>query len=209
MSFLISFEGIDGCGKTTQIELLVDKLRSKNMNCIVLREPGDTSISNKIREILLDKSNEICPESETLLFLSARSQLVRERIIPNIKKGNIVICDRYLDSTLAYQGYGRGLDKNMINNLNLFATNKMLPTLTFILDIDPKIAYDRIVKKDIDRMESEGVDFLSNISNGYKIIAKSNPERCRMIMCKDKDKHVIHEKILNIINDYIEKAECL
>ena len=209
MSFLISFEGIDGCGKTTQIELLADKLRSKNMNCIVLREPGDTSISNKIREILLDKSNEICPESETLLFLSARSQLVRERIIPNIKKGNIVICDRYLDSTLAYQGYGRDLDKNMINNLNLFATNKMLPTLTFILDIDPKIAYDRIVKKDIDRMESEGVDFLSNISNGYKIIAKSNPERCRMIMCKDKDKHVIHEKILNIINDYIEKEECL
>lgn len=209
MSFLISFEGIDGCGKTTQIELLVDKLRSKNMNCIVLREPGDTSISNKIREILLDKSNEICPESETLLFLSARSQLVRERIIPNIKKGNIVICDRYLDSTLAYQGYGRGLDKNMINNLNLFATNKMLPTLTFILDIDPKIAYDRIVKKDIDRMESEGVDFLSNISNGYKIIAKSNPERYRMIMCKDKGKHVIHEEILNIINDYIEKEECL
>ena len=209
MSFLISFEGIDGCGKTTQIELLADKLRSKNMNCIVLREPGDTSISNKIREILLDKSNEICPESETLLFLSARSQLVRERIIPNIKKGNIVICDRYLDSTLAYQGYGRGLDKNMINNLNLFATNKMLPTLTFILDIDPKIAYDRIVKKDIDRMESEGVDFLSNISNGYKIIAKSNPERCRMIMCKDKGKHVIHEEILNIINDYIEKEECL
>jgi len=209
MSFLISFEGIDGCGKTTQIELLADKLRSKNMNCIVLREPGDTSISNKIREILLDKSNEICPESETLLFLSARSQLVRERIIPNIKKGNIVICDRYLDSTLAYQGYGRGLDKNMINNLNLFATNKMLPTLTFILDIDPKIAYDRIVKKDIDRMESEGVDFLSNISNGYKIIAKSNPERYRMIMCKDKGKHVIHEEILNIINDYIEKEECL
>ena len=209
MSFLISFEGIDGCGKTTQIELLADKLRSKNMNCIVLREPGDTSISNKIREILLDKSNEICPESETLLFLSARSQLVRERIIPNIKKGNIVICDRYLDSTLAYQGYGRGLDKNMINNLNLFATNKMLPTLTFILDIDPKIAYDRIVKKDIDRMESEGVDFLSNISNGYKIIAKSNPERCRMIMCKDKGKHVIHEEILNIINDYIKKEECL
>jgi len=203
MSFLISFEGIDGCGKTTQIDLLVDKLRSKNMNCMVLREPGDTSISNKIREILLDKNNEICPESETLLFLSARSQLVREKIIPNIKKGNIVICDRYLDSTLAYQGYGRGLDKNMIDNLNLFATNKMLPGLTFILDIDPKIAYDRIIKKDIDRMESEGVDFLNNISNGYKIIAKSNPERCKVIMCRDKDKHVIHEEILNIVNDYI------
>ena len=205
MSFLISFEGIDGCGKTTQIDLLVDKLRSKNMNCMVLREPGDTSISNKIREILLDKNNEICPESETLLFLSARSQLVREKIIPNIKKGNIVICDRYLDSTLAYQGYGRGLDKNMIDNLNLFATNKMLPGLTFILDIDPKIAYDRIIKKDIDRMESEGVDFLNNISNGYKIIAKSNPERCKVIMCRDKDKHVIHEEILNIVNDYIEE----
>jgi dTMP kinase len=205
MSFLISFEGIDGCGKTTQIDLLVDKLRSKNMNCMVLREPGDTSISNKIREILLDKNNEICPESETLLFLSARSQLVREKIIPNIKKGNIVICDRYLDSTLAYQGYGRGLDKNMINNLNLFATNKMLPGLTFILDIDPKIAYDRIIKKDIDRMESEGVDFLNNISNGYKIIAKSNPRRCKVIMCRDKDKHVIHEEILNIVNDYIEE----
>ena len=209
MSFLISFEGIDGCGKTTQIELLADKLRSKNINCTVLREPGDTSISNKIREILLDKNNEICPESETLLFLSARSQLVREKIIPNIKKGNIVICDRYLDSTLAYQGYGRGLDKNMIDNLNLFATNKMLPGLTFILDIDPKIAYDRIIKKDIDRMESEGVDFLNNISNGYKIIAKSNPGRCKIVICKDKDKYAIHKEILNIINDYIEKEECL
>ena len=209
MSFLISFEGIDGCGKTTQIDLLVDKLRSKNMNCMVLREPGDTSISNKIREILLDKNNEICPESETLLFLSARSQLVREKIIPNIKKGNIVICDRYLDSTLAYQGYGRGLDKNMINNLNLFTTNKMLPALTFILDIDPKIAFDRVLKKDIDRMESEGIDFLNNISNGYKIIAKSNPERCEIVICKDKDKYAIHKEILNIINDYIEKEECL
>ena len=209
MSFLISFEGIDGCGKTTQIDLLVDKLHSRDMKCSVLREPGDTSISNKLREILLDKNNEICPESETLLFLSARSQLVREKIIPNIEKGNIVICDRYLDSTLAYQGYGRDLDKDMINNLNLFATNKMLPSLTFILDIDPKIAYGRIIKEDIDRMESEGIDFLNKISNGYKMIAKSNPERCKLIMCKNKDKYVIHEEIINIINNYIEEEESL
>lgn len=205
MSLLISFEGIDGCGKTTQIDLLVDKLRSRDMKCSVLREPGDTSISNKLREILLDKNNEICSESETLLFLAARSQLVREKIMPNIEKGNIVICDRYLDSTLAYQGYGRGLDKDVINNLNLFATNKMLPSLTFILDIDPKIAYNRIIKDDIDRMESEGIDFLNKISIGYKMIAKSNSERCKLIMCEDKDKFVIHEEIMNFINNFIEE----
>ena len=159
MSFLISFEGIDGCGKTTQIDMLVDKLQSRNIKNSVFREPGDTSISNKLREILLDNNNQICSESETLLFLAARSQLVREKIMPSIKNGKIVICDRYFDSTLAYQGYGRGLDKNMINNLNLFAINKAFPSLTFILDINPETAYDRIKNNGVDRMESEGIDF--------------------------------------------------
>ena len=205
MSFLISFEGIDGCGKTTQIDMLVDKLQSRNIKNSVFREPGDTSISNKLREILLDNNNQICSESETLLFLAARSQLVREKIIPSIKNGKIVICDRYFDSTLAYQGYGRGLDKSMINNLNLFAINKIFPFLTFILDISPETAYNRIKDNDIDRMESEGIDFLNKISNGYKMIAKSDVNRYKLIKCENKNKFVIHEEIMSIVNKCIEE----
>ena len=205
MSFLISFEGIDGCGKTTQIDLLAEKFQSKKIDYSVLREPGDTSISNKIREMLLNNDNSICFESETLLFLAARSQLVREKIIPSIKKGKIVICDRYYDSTLAYQGYGRGLDKNIIKNLNIFAINNIIPAITFILDINAKVAYSRISGNNVDRMESEGISFLEKVSKGYKQIAKSNEERCKIIDCKNKNKFIIHDEIMNKVNNYIKK----
>ena len=126
MSFLISFEGIDGCGKSTQINLLKNELENRDISSCILREPGDTSISDKIREILLDKENNICAESETLLFLAARAQLVREKILPELEKGSLVICDRYYDSTLAYQGYGRNLDRSLINNLNKFDAHNNL-----------------------------------------------------------------------------------
>ena len=122
------------------------ELKNRDISNCILREPGDTSISDKIREILLNKENKICYESETLLFLAARAQLVREKILPELEKGSLVICDRYYDSTLAYQGYGRNLDKDLINSLNQFAINKMIPLITFILKLDPEIAYKRISK---------------------------------------------------------------
>ena len=183
MSFLISFEGIDGCGKSTQINLLKNELENRDISSCILREPGDTSISDKIREILLDKENNICAESETLLFLAARAQLVREKILPELEKGSLVICDRYYDSTLAYQGYGRNLDRSLINNLNKFAINKMIPLITFILKLDPEIAFRRISKNEVDRMESGGLKFLQKVQRGDIFIAKSFPSRSYVINC--------------------------
>jgi len=203
MSFLISFEGIDGCGKSTQINLLKNELENRDISSCILREPGDTSISDKIREILLDKENNICAESETLLFLAARAQLVREKILPELEKGSLVICDRYYDSTLAYQGYGRNLDRSLINNLNKFAINKMIPLITFILKLDPEIAFRRISKNEVDRMESGGLKFLQKVQKGYNFIAKSFPSRCYVINCKNKDKLTIHSEIMKTVNKYI------
>ena len=120
MNKFITFEGIDGCGKTTQIELLSKYLNSARQENIIIREPGDTMISDKIRDILLDEKNNIGNISETMLFLAARSQLVDEKIIPFYKNGNVVLCDRFIDSTTAYQGYGRNLNIEMINKLNIF-----------------------------------------------------------------------------------------
>ena len=203
MSFLISFEGIDGCGKSTQINLLKNELENRDISSCILREPGDTSISDKIREILLDKENNICAESETLLFLAARAQLVREKILPELEKGSLVICDRYYDSTLAYQGYGRNLDRSLINNLNKFAINKMIPLITFILKLDPEIAFRRISKNEVDRMESGGLKFLQKVQRGYNFIAKSFPSRCDVINCINKDKLTIHSEIMKTVNKYI------
>ena len=135
MNALISFEGIDGCGKSTQIKILSDKLTLNNIDHIVIREPGNTKVSDKIRNILLDKNNKIGEISETLLFLSARAQLVEEKIIPFFNN-NVVICDRFIDSTVAYQGYGRNQDIETINTLNNFATSNINPDITFILEIN-------------------------------------------------------------------------
>ena len=200
MKSFISFEGIDGCGKSTQIKLLSDILSNKNINNIVIREPGDTLVSDKIRSILLDNHNNIGSISETLLFLSARSQLIDERIIPFYKEDNVILCDRFIDSTVAYQGYGRNLDIDMINKLNMFATKNINPDITFILDIDCRIAYDRLKKHNLDRMEASGIDFLEMVSDGYKKIASINKDRCIIIDCNNKDILTIHNEIVRIFN---------
>ena len=209
MGLLISFEGIDGCGKSTQINLLSEKLNMKNINNFVFREPGDTLLSDKVRNILLDKSNDFCSESEMLLFLSARSQLVREKIIPNYTKNNVILLDRFIDSTLAYQGYGRNLDKDVINKLNQFATNELTPDLTFVFHIDPKVCIDRINKKNMDRMESSGYDFIEKVSKGYLDIVLKNPDRCKVIDCTDKDILTVHNEIIDIYNIYCGKEQSL
>tara|TARA_B100000686_G_scaffold319220_1_gene369747 strand:+ start:130 stop:759 length:630 start_codon:yes stop_codon:yes gene_type:complete len=202
MGLLISFEGIDGCGKSTQIKLLHEKLNNNNIKTLIFREPGDTSFSNKIRDILLDNNNKICSASEMLLFLSARAQLVKEKIIPSFKEHRVVLLDRYIDSTVAYQGYGRMLNKTIINSLNMFAVNKAIPNLTFILNVDPKVCIDRIKNNHLDRIESAGYEFLKNVSDGYLEIASNDSERCKVINCNDKDILTIHDEIINIYNVY-------
>ena len=205
MKLLISFEGIDGCGKSTQIKLLSDKLTLNSLNNIIVREPGDTLISDKIRNILLDKNNKISDISETMLFLSARSQLVNEKIIPYYRDGNIVLCDRFIDSTTAYQGYGRNQNIKMINKLNMFATTNIVPDITFILDVDYQIAYERLRSNDKDRMELVGLEFLNSVSEGYKKIAIDNKKRCKIIDCNQKDIMTVHNEIVHIFNLYCGK----
>ena len=205
----ISFEGIDGCGKSTQIKLLSEKLNNNDISSIVLCEPGDTSFSNKIRNILLDNNDDFCSESEMLLFLSARAQLVREKIIPYYKDDNVILLDRFIDSTLAYQGYGRKLDVKLIDKLNLFATNQMIPDLTFIFYINPKVCIDRMKNCNMDRMESAGYEFLEAVSNAYLDIASKNTERCKVIDCTDKDILMIHSEIISIYNSCCGKDKVL
>ena len=200
MNKFITFEGIDACGKTTQIELLSQYLNSIKAKNIIVREPGGTTISEQIREILLDKKNDINSYTETLLFLSSRSQLINEVIKKSIEKGEFILCDRFTDSTLAYQGYGRGLDIELLDSLNDFATENIKPDLTFILDISVDRSDERINKRDIDRMEQSGTDFLNRVKEGYVKIAQKDKTRYVLIDCFDRDIKSISNEIIEIIN---------
>tara|TARA_B110000467_G_scaffold83120_1_gene75001 strand:+ start:1054 stop:1683 length:630 start_codon:yes stop_codon:yes gene_type:complete len=168
ISRLISFEGIDGSGKSTQIDLLSDWLTERNIEFVIVREPGGTSISERIRDILLDKQNlSFSGESESFLFLSARAQLVSEVIRPALESGKFVICDRFIDSTLAYQGYGRGMDLSQLEAMNNMAIGGCVPGQTFLLDVDIENSIQRRSGNEDDRMESAGVKFLSKVREGY------------------------------------------
>ena len=202
MNKFITFEGIDGCGKTTQIELLSKYLNSIKEGNIIVREPGGTNISEEIRKILLDKNNNINSYTETLLFLSSRSQLINEVIKESIEKNKFTLCDRFTDSTLAYQGYGRGLDINLLDSLNNFATESITPDLTFILDISLFESNKRINKRDVDRMEESGNKFLDRVREGYIEISNRNKNRYILISCMNRDIKSINNEIIQIINKY-------
>ena len=207
---IISFEGIDGSGKSTQIKMLQREFEINNVPSCIFREPGGSIVSEKIREILLDKKNiKLNPYSESLLFAAARAQLVSEKIKPAINNGKIVICDRFVDSTIAYQGYGRGLDLISLNYINSFATDGLVPDITFILDLDPSIAVKRLDYSNRDRMESSGIDFFNKIRQGYSIIKRENPGRC-IIINANRDKEDIFCEIKRIIMTKLKEVlECI
>lgn len=196
---LISFEGIDGCGKTTQINLLKEKFDFQKIKYISIREPGSTPISEQIRTILLNSKNtEIASETESLLFVSARAQIINEIIIPALNESKIVICDRFIDSTIAYQGYGRGMDIKKLEIINLFAIQKVIPKFTFYLDISVEESQLRLSQNGLDRMESSGYDFFNKVRNGYLEIAKANINRMHVINgLKSRDD--IFSSILSIL----------
>jgi dTMP kinase len=177
----ISLEGIDGCGKTTLREQLHDYLKDK-YEILILREPGGTEVSEKIRDMLLDIRNVgIRPRTEAFLYAASRSQLVEEMIRPALLAGKVVIADRYMDSTIAYQGYGRGLDIAFLQALNQLCTDGLKPDLTLLLDIDPREGQRRR-KKDIpDRLEKEGLAFQSRIRQGYLAMQQAEPERIKIL----------------------------
>lgn len=195
---LISFEGIDGCGKSTQIKLLKAYFRDKGVKFSVFREPGGTEISEKIRNLLLHETDDMDPTTELLLFSAARSQLVAEEIIPRLKKGEIVILDRFYDSTTAYQGYGRKSAKlSHIETLNKLATHNTEPEITFYLRIDPKEAAKRTQRGIKDRMEKAGEDFFREVYSGYDMLSRL--ERFEVIDATMSPEE-IHQKIIQRLN---------
>ena len=197
----ITFEGIDGSGKSTQANFLKNQLQNDGYDVILLREPGGTIISEKIRDLVLNhRASSVSPLTEALLIASSRYQLVNEIILPAIKKNTIVICDRYIDSTIAYQGYGRGINISWLNEINKYSLMHANPELTYLFDLKVEDSMLRIKNKNKDRIEQEGKDFLSKVRNGYLKLAK-NSKRFILLNAMDSP-----EKLKNkVYNYYLNK----
>jgi dTMP kinase len=179
----ITFEGTDGSGKTTQIKLMEKHIREMGYNVVLSREPGGTKVSELIRDLVLDpKNTEIVPLTEMILYAASRAQHVAQVIKPAVEAGKIVICDRFVDSSYAYQGCGRGVDLKMVADVNRVAIDGMSPDITFFLDIDPEIALKRRINATgADRIEQEKIDFHRRVYSGYKKLALLYPDRIKTI----------------------------
>jgi len=177
----ITFEGSEGSGKSTQAALVLEYLKSKKLPTLLLREPGGVKISENIRKLLLDVNNTgMGDECETLLYMAARAQMVKEVLEPQLKSRKIILCDRFLDSTLAYQGYGNGIDIKFIEQLGLFATKGLVPDLTVLFDIQPEKGLGRTGQKR-DRIESRSLEYHKRVRYGYLDLSKRNPTRIKVI----------------------------
>ncbi len=198
--YFITFEGAEGSGKSTQAKMLYQHLSKRKRMVCLLREPGGVAVSEKIRKILLDvKNKEMSAICEMLLYMASRAQLVEEKIIPALKKGHIVISDRFLDSTLAYQGYGFGIDLKMIRKIGWFATQKIQPDLTLVFDLSVERGLSRI-KKTKDRIEKRPLSYHQRVHGGYLTIARREPKRVKIIRANQGK-----EKIQKIVRNYVEK----
>jgi dTMP kinase len=195
---IISFEGIEGVGKSTQIKMLDEYLKSKGLSTEILREPGSTVIGEKIRDILLNSDEDLSSETELLLMFSARAQLIKEKIINS--SNDFILFDRFFDASSAYQGYGRGLSLKLINNLIEF-TKCPIPDITFLLDISVDEGFKRKTNDTKDRIESSGNTFFENVRQGYLDLSKNN----NRIKVLDAQKPIndLHQEIVTITNQYI------
>lgn len=198
----ITFEGTDGSGKTTQIKILEQHMKEKGYEVVLTREPGGTKVSEMIRELILDPANtEIVPLTEMILYAASRAQHVAQVIKPSVDMGKMVICDRFVDSSYAYQGCGRGVDLKVIADVNRVAIDQMIPDITFFLDMDPEIAIKRrISSTGADRIELEKLDFHKRVYSGYKKMASLYPDRIKTI---DANKPI--EEISVQINGYMKE----
>ena len=176
----ITFEGADGCGKSTQMKLLQEYLQNEGYEVVITREPGGKGLGEKIREILLNYDGEVSDRCESFLFLADRAQNIDVIVKPAMQQGKIVLCDRHTDSSVAYQGYGRGLNIDEINRLNNLSTGGLKPDLTFVFDVDIETSMKR-VGTEKDRMESAGKEFFNKVRNGYLELAKKEPNRIKVI----------------------------
>lgn len=178
----ITLEGADGCGKSTQVALLADAIQAAGREVVCLREPGGTSISEKIRALVLDPDNaEMASECELLLFEASRAQLVRQVIEPALARGAVVLCDRFYDSTYAYQAAGRALDARVISQANALGSCGVTPDLTLVLDMDTKDALARATRGGADRLEAEGVAFQERVRQGYLDLAAAESGRVHVV----------------------------
>lgn len=197
----ITFEGGDGCGKSTQLELVKKYLEEKGLETLTTREPGSVGLGQKLREVLLHYDGDVASRAEAFLFLADRAQHIEKIVKPAIAKGIIVLCDRHTDSSVAYQGYGRGEDIEQINMLNNLATQGIKPDLTLLFDVSTEVAQTR-VGNEKDRMESAGIEFHKKVRQGYLEIAKQEPQRIKVIDSNltieevfEQVKKIIKEKI--------------
>lgn len=201
----ITFEGSEGSGKSTQIKLIYQYLRRKRRDVLLLREPGGVKISEQIRRILLDTHNKkMSNECETLLYMAARAQLVQEVILPALRKGKIIICDRFLDSTIAYQGYGNGVSIRFINRVGKFVTQGIQPDLTFIFDIEAQKGLLRIHRPK-DRIEQRTLTYHNKVRRGYLKLAAHNPQRIKIIRV-NKAKEKIHELVKKEVSKLLKMS---
>ena len=184
----ISFEGLDGCGKSTASQRLYDWMESKNIDAILTKEPGSPHVKEcvDIRKLLLGEDNNITSKAELMLFLADRNLHVENLIVPNLEKGIHVISDRYADSTRIYQ-QNRGFSRNKLDDLLEFATNDLVPDITFLLDVEPEVAWDRINRRNLDRMENEGLDFHRKVRDGFLRLAESFEDGHRFYVIKATD----------------------
>ncbi|HOK43890.1 MAG TPA: dTMP kinase [Thermoclostridium caenicola] len=204
----ITFEGNDGSGKTTQIRLLADYLKQRGLEVLILREPGGTSIGEKIRDILLDNSNQgMCAVAEMLLYAASRAQLVSTIIKPALAENKAVICDRFVDSSMAYQGIGRGLGTEKVWMVNQLAIDGCLPDITFFMDVDADTAMARRNAKgeEADRIESEDMVFHRRVYSGYLELAKSFPDRIRRIDV-NRNPDAVFAEIRGYVDELLKKA---
>ncbi len=193
----ITFEGADGCGKTTQLEMLAEYLQSKGYDIVITREPGAKGLGEKIREILLNYDGEVSDRCESFLFLADRAQHIDMIVNPAVEAGKIVLCDRHTDSSVAYQGYGRQLPVERIKMLNAIAVNGRNPDLTIVFDIDVETSMSR-VGKERDRMESAGQDFFNRVRQGYLEIAKQEPQRVK-VLDASKSINEVHKDVIKLV----------
>lgn len=199
----ITFEGIDGCGKSTQIKLLSDYFIAQGRNIKLIREPGGTKLGERIRSILLDKSDmKLSPKAELFLFEASRAQNIEENILPALQRGEVVICDRFYDSTSCYQGYARSLGLELTNTLNMIATSNLKPNITFLLDISPEDALRRReARGEEDRIEALGLEFQQKVREGFLELAEEE-DRIKIV---DATRSVeeISEEIISFIEGLI------
>lgn len=198
----ITFEGGDGVGKTTQVALLRDWLAERGHEVVCLHEPGGTALGEKIRALLLGREQDgMDPRAELLLFEAARAQLVSERVRPALDRGAVVVCDRFTDSTVAYQGYGRGLGAGLVGRLNALATGGVEPDLTVLLAMDANDSQERVMRRSgasSDRMEAAGPGFRARVAGGFSEIAFADPARVRVV---DASRAVgdVHRDIVSLV----------